>query len=118
MRYCWPNKIPKNYILSLFISRLKAPLFVIHPFGVCPFVSHVFLRANNSALGSHRALPKVVNEKYFNIVLIFGVIWGGKWRQKAAKGGKRWQPKIKKKSLFFSQLPIFLAASALRARGA
>ena len=36
------------------------------------FVAHqVFLKGNNSALGGHRALPKVVNERYCNMVLIF-----------------------------------------------
>ena len=31
-----------------------------------------FLLLNNSALGGHRTLPKVANERYCNIVLIFG----------------------------------------------
>ena len=39
----------------------------------CPMSVMFFLRGNNSALGGHRVLPKVANERYCNIVLIFGV---------------------------------------------
>ena len=46
------------------------------------------------ALGGHRVLPKVANERYCNVVLILGVIWGSK------------------KMLFFSWLIFFLAAPA------
>ena len=31
-----------------------------------------FFLLNNSALGGHRLLPKVANERYCNIFLIFG----------------------------------------------
>ena len=54
---------------------------------------------NNSALGGHKALPKVANERYCNVVLIFGLIWGS----------KRQRPK---KIAFFSRLPIFLLPCA------
>ena len=41
------------------------------PYIRCPMFVTFFLRGNNSALGGHRALPKVANERYCNIVLIF-----------------------------------------------
>ena len=59
----------------------------------CPMSVMFFLRGNSSALGGHRVLPKVANERYCNIVLIFGVIWGGKFGE--AKGGNQ-----KRKMLF------------------
>ena len=58
-------------------SILKSPLSLSSLFVVChPSINHIFLRGNNSALGGHRVLPKVANERSCNIVLIFGVIWG------------------------------------------
>ena len=49
---------------------IKSP-FVVHPFIFLSIRPSCFLRGNNSALGGHRALPNVANERYCNIVLIF-----------------------------------------------
>ena len=56
---------------------------------------------NNSALGGHRALPKVANERYCNIVLIFGVGIAGTgtgtgnfFFNNSALGGHRALPKV------------------------
>ena len=67
--------------LRLFVIRC---LSVHHSSVCCSSVCcpSPFLRANNTALGGHRALPKVANERYCNVVLIFGVIWGSKWQQR------------------------------------
>merc|ERR1711905_81348 len=55
-----------------------------------------FLRCNNSALGGHRALPKVGNERYCYIFFIFGVIWG-KGVKGGPLGGTKKKQKMKKK---------------------
>merc|ERR1712237_223557 len=62
---------------------------------VCVSVTF-FLRGNNSALGGHRALPKVANERYCNIVLIFGVGIAG-----TGTGTSKRFLKKKKKMFFF-----------------
>merc|ERR1712002_1227355 len=51
--------------IAIYFLYTKFPL-------ICPSVTF-FLRGNNSALGGHRALPKVANERYCYIFLIFGV---------------------------------------------
>ena len=53
---------------------------------------------NNSALGGHRALPKVANERYCYIFLIFGVSIAG-----TGTGNRHWGRQnffLKKKMLF------------------
>ena len=76
---------------------IKSPFVVVRS----SFVT-VFLRGNNSALGGHRALPKVANERYCYIFFIFGVGIAG-----TGAGKKNF---LKKKMLFFSWLPLFLWA--------
>ena len=65
--------------LFIFTTFHNAAFFMAHIYIKSPFVVSVrsyvtfFLRGNNSALGGHRALPKVANERYCYIFLIFGV---------------------------------------------
>ena len=48
----------------LLIITIKSPFVMFLSF------HHIFLRANNSAMGGDRVLPKVANERYCNVVLI------------------------------------------------
>ena len=59
------RKLKLIYIKSPFVIVIRCSL-IVHP-----SIHHIFLRGNNSAVGGHRALPKVANERYCNIVLIF-----------------------------------------------
>ena len=75
-----------RFIFRKTSSILKAPSLSVHSSSVHPFVTF-FLRGNNSALGGHRALPKVANERYCYIFFIFGVgIAGtGNWHRRRQK---------------------------------
>ena len=79
----WPFTTKHVYIVR--INGQEGPLFVDpegiyikSPFVVRPSVPSsvtFFLRGNNSALGGHRALPKVANERYCNIVFILCIFF-------------------------------------------
>ena len=54
-----------NIVIGIYIKRTLIVIVVRHLFIM------FFLRGNNSALGGHRAILKVANERYCNIVF-----WG------------------------------------------
>ena len=58
---------------------------------------------NNSAISHHRMVPKVANERYSNIFLIFGIIWVMGKSGSPLGGNEKWQKP--------SNLPIFLTIS-------
>ena len=116
------------------VSTLKAPSsFIVccssSVHNIFPFVTF-FLKGNNSALGGHRVFPKVANERYCYIFLIFGVgIAGtgtGNWHQQLAPAPAKIFYVEKYIYIFFSGLPkkkwacggAVHATAAARAMGA